>query len=118
MLVRALGGTRKVPCHDPKYDDILLMTPNVLKFLQVGDPGRAGPMFERALADLEAALGPNHPDVAHAAIDLGVLRLEQVTLPATSFQLLTFYFRHVWGAGPTEARSFGHPPWACCIWSR
>ena len=46
--------------------------------LQVGDPGRAGPMFERALADLETALGPNHPDVAHAAIDLGVLRLEQV----------------------------------------
>ena len=35
-------------------------------------------MFERALADLEAALGPAHPDVAHAAIDLGVLRLEQV----------------------------------------
>ena len=53
--------------------------------LQVGDPGRAGPMFERALADLEAALGPNHPDVAHAAIDLGVLRLEQVMLPAAAF---------------------------------
>ena len=86
--------------------------------LQVGDPGRAGPMFERALADLEAALGPNHPDVAHAAIDLGVLRLEQVMLPAASLQLLTLCFRRVWGAGPTEARAFGHPFRACCAWSK
>lgn len=45
---------------------------------QVGDAARAGPLFERALADLQTALGPDHPDVAHAAIDLGVLRLEQV----------------------------------------
>ncbi len=54
--------------------------------MQLGERDAAAPLFERALADLETALGPNHPDVAHAAIDLGVLRLEQVRSRAVYFE--------------------------------
>ena len=45
---------------------------------QAGDYARAQPLYEKALRIWEAALGPEHPDVAHTLTDLAVLHLEQV----------------------------------------
>ena len=49
--------------------------------LQAGDFAAAQPLYERALGIWEAALGPDHPDVAHTLTDLAVLHLEQAGRP-------------------------------------
>ena len=46
--------------------------------LQRGDAAAALPLYERALGIWEAALGPDHPDVAHTLTDIAVIHLEQV----------------------------------------
>ena len=47
---------------------------------QRGEPDQAQPLYERALAVYEAALGPEHAEVAHTLTDLAVLHLEQVRI--------------------------------------
>jgi hypothetical protein len=48
---------------------------------QRGEPDLAQPLYEHALAVYEAALGPDHAEVAHTLTDLAVLHLEQARGP-------------------------------------
>jgi hypothetical protein len=58
---------------------------------QRGEPDLAQPLYEHALAVYEAALGPDHAEVAHTLTDLAVLHLEQARGPARQWALVPAY---------------------------
>ncbi len=96
---------------------------------QRGEPDLAQPLYEHALAVYEAALGPDHAEVAHTLTDLAVLHLEQARgpcvparpCPGARGQCKLCVLRYlstcpVWVSPKSRALlQAGSAGWGCCV---
>jgi tetratricopeptide (TPR) repeat protein len=83
LLPHALAAADHASClsADPEATAGLLTRVGVYLWRRV-EPGQARQLFERALAILEARLGPDHPDVARSLNNLGNALRARGELPA------------------------------------
>ena len=73
--------------HGPDHPDVAASLNNLALILRdLGQPGEARPLLERALAIDEAVYGPDHPEVATDLDNLAMI-LEDLGQPGTAQQL-------------------------------
>ncbi len=71
-------------CLQIRPDDATVLNNTALSLMGAGDYAGAEPLYRRALAIDEKALGPDHPDVARGLNNLAVLLYAKATMRAPS----------------------------------